>query len=130
MFRMTKEKTAGTEDQHELVGINSTVPLKVEHSEDLSDTAGGTTAPARSAADVRIPLKVQPPRSNGWKKEAGVQYLVALDVDGTLVDHDGRQVSLSDFRGRRVLLFTDTRGAGYGGRQGQARAHRHHRSGR
>ena len=76
-------------DQHELVGINSTVPLKVEHSEDLSDTAGGTTAPARSAADVRIPLKVQPPRSNGWKKEAGVQYLVALDVDGTLVDHDG-----------------------------------------
>ena len=89
MSRMTKEKTAGTEDQHELVGINSTVPLKVEHSEDLSDTAGGTTAPARSAADVRIPLKVQPPRSNGWKKEAGVQYLVALDVDGTLVDHDG-----------------------------------------
>ncbi|HST73672.1 HAD family hydrolase [Kocuria sp.] len=91
MTRMTKEKIAGTEDQHELVGINSTVPLKVEHSEDLTDTAGGTTAPARqrSAADVRIPLKVHPPRSNGWKKEAGVQYLVALDVDGTLVDHDG-----------------------------------------
>jgi Cof subfamily protein (haloacid dehalogenase superfamily) len=91
MSRMTKEKTAGTEDQHELVGINSTVPLKVEHSEDLTDTAGGTTAPARerSAADTLPPLKVQTPRSSGWTKEAGVQYLVALDVDGTLVDHDG-----------------------------------------
>ncbi|MFW6188254.1 MAG: HAD family hydrolase [Actinomycetota bacterium] len=89
MSRMTKEKLAGTEDQHELVGINSTVPLKVENSEDLTDTSGGTTAPLRSAADVKVPLKVQPPRSNGWGKEAGVRYLVALDVDGTLVDHDG-----------------------------------------
>src|SRR5919112_1384453 len=63
MSRMTNEKTAGTEDQHELVGINSTVPLKVDHSEDLTETAGGTTSPTRqrSAADVRIPLKLHRP---------------------------------------------------------------------
>lgn len=103
MSRMTKEKTAGTEDQHELVNINSTVPLKVEHSEDLSDAVGGTAAPTRSAADVRIPLKVQPPRSNGWKKEAGVRYLVALDVDGTLVDHDGHMSPAVRDAARAVL---------------------------
>lgn len=32
---------------------------------------------------------VRPPVQERWHKEAGVKYLVALDVDGTLVDHDG-----------------------------------------
>ncbi|MCD1145945.1 Cof-type HAD-IIB family hydrolase [Kocuria sp. LUK] len=91
MSRMTQEKTAGTEDQHELVGINSTVPLRVEHSDDLTEHAGGTAAPTghRSAADIHVPLRIHPVRTNGWRKETGVSYLVALDVDGTLVDHDG-----------------------------------------
>ncbi len=32
---------------------------------------------------------IHPPVQVRWHKEAGVKYLVALDVDGTLVDHDG-----------------------------------------
>jgi len=58
----------------------------------------GTPAPAaravderaQSAADAFAPMKVQTPRSSDWTLEPGVSYLVALDVDGTLVDHDGR----------------------------------------
>lgn len=44
----------------------------------------------KSAADTLPPTKVQPVRVGSWTKEAGVKYLVALDVDGTLVDHDGK----------------------------------------
>ena len=32
---------------------------------------------------------VRTPSHTGWRREPGVKYLVALDVDGTLVDHDG-----------------------------------------
>ncbi len=32
---------------------------------------------------------IHPPVQGRWHKEVGVKYLVALDVDGTLVDHDG-----------------------------------------
>ena len=49
---------------------------------------------AKSAADAFAPMKIQTPRSSSWTREDGVQYLVALDVDGTLVDHDGH-MSLS-----------------------------------
>lgn len=34
-------------------------------------------------------LEVNPPRRSNWQKEDGAKYLVALDVDGTLVNHDG-----------------------------------------
>lgn len=34
-------------------------------------------------------LKVHPPRRSKWKREEGVNYLVAIDIDGTLVTHDG-----------------------------------------
>ncbi|GAA5594669.1 Putative hydrolase M6_Spy0533 [Kocuria rhizophila] len=44
---------------------------------------------ATSAADAFAPMKIQTPRSSSWTREEGVRYLVALDVDGTLVDHDG-----------------------------------------
>lgn len=44
----------------------------------------------KSAADTLPPTKVQPVRVGSWIKEEGVKYLVALDVDGTLVDHDGK----------------------------------------
>lgn len=44
----------------------------------------------KSAADTLPPTKVQPVRVGSWTKEEGVKYLVALDVDGTLVDHDGK----------------------------------------
>ena len=44
---------------------------------------------AKSAADAFAPMKLQTPSSSSWTREDGVQYLVALDVDGTLVDHDG-----------------------------------------
>ncbi|MDO4252180.1 MAG: HAD family hydrolase [Rothia sp. (in: high G+C Gram-positive bacteria)] len=33
-------------------------------------------------------LRVHPPVKGNWVKEAGARYLVALDVDGTLVRHD------------------------------------------
>ncbi|MCP3426734.1 Cof-type HAD-IIB family hydrolase [Rothia sp. AR01] len=32
---------------------------------------------------------IQTPARPAWRREPGVKYLVALDVDGTLVDHDG-----------------------------------------
>lgn len=34
-------------------------------------------------------LRVHPPVAGHWIKEEGVKYLVALDIDGTLVLHDG-----------------------------------------
>lgn len=34
-------------------------------------------------------LKVHPPRRSNWEREEGVSYLVAIDIDGTLVNHDG-----------------------------------------
>ncbi len=34
-------------------------------------------------------LRVHPPVSGNWLKEEGARYLVALDIDGTLVHHDG-----------------------------------------
>ncbi|WP_237202932.1 HAD family hydrolase [Rothia endophytica] len=34
-------------------------------------------------------LEVNPPRRSNWQKEDGVKYLVAIDIDGTLVNHDG-----------------------------------------
>lgn len=34
-------------------------------------------------------IRVHPPVRGNWKKEAGARYLVALDIDGTLVYHDG-----------------------------------------
>lgn len=39
--------------------------------------------------DTMTQETVRPPAQVRWNKEAGVKYLVALDVDGTLVDHDG-----------------------------------------
>lgn len=47
----------------------------------------------KSAADTLPPTDVQPVRTSSWTKQPGVKYLVALDVDGTLVDHDGRMSS-------------------------------------
>ena len=41
---------------------------------------------ATSAADAFAPMKIQTPRSSSWTREEGIRYLVALDVDGTLVD--------------------------------------------
>lgn len=35
-------------------------------------------------------MKTLPLRQSDWRKEPGVHYLVALDVDGTLVNHDGK----------------------------------------
>lgn len=46
--------------------------------------------PIPSAADTLPPTKSQPVRVGSWTRQEGVRYLVALDVDGTLVDHDGR----------------------------------------
>ncbi|MDO4898637.1 MAG: HAD family hydrolase [Rothia sp. (in: high G+C Gram-positive bacteria)] len=34
-------------------------------------------------------LIINPPRRSNWVKEEGVKYLVAIDIDGTLVNHDG-----------------------------------------
>lgn len=34
-------------------------------------------------------LRVHPPVEGNWHKEEGATYLVALDIDGTLVKHDG-----------------------------------------
>lgn len=34
-------------------------------------------------------LRVHPPVRSNWEKEEGARYLVALDIDGTLVYHDG-----------------------------------------
>ena len=48
-----------------------------------------TEEKAQSAAAAFAPMKIQTPRSSSWTREEGVRYLVALDVDGTLVDHDG-----------------------------------------
>ena len=48
-----------------------------------------TEEKAQSAAAAFAPMKLQTPRSSSWTREEGVRYLVALDVDGTLVDHDG-----------------------------------------
>ena len=48
-----------------------------------------TEAKAQSAAAAFAPMKMQTPRSSSWTRKEGVRYLVALDVDGTLVDHDG-----------------------------------------
>ncbi|CAL8896553.1 Haloacid dehalogenase [Kocuria varians] len=45
---------------------------------------------AQNAAAAMAPLALQTPRTSGWTLEPGARYLVALDVDGTLVDHDGR----------------------------------------
>ncbi|GAA2513465.1 HAD family hydrolase [Kocuria salsicia] len=61
----------------------------------MTDTRTGiddrhTDERAKSAADAFAPLKVQTPRTSSWTREEGARYLVALDVDGTLVDHDGR----------------------------------------
>lgn len=44
---------------------------------------------AASAADAFAPTLAQPRRTGNWVRQPGVRYLVALDVDGTLVDHDG-----------------------------------------
>lgn len=34
-------------------------------------------------------LRVHPPVAGNWEKEPGAKYLIALDIDGTLVTHDG-----------------------------------------
>lgn len=34
-------------------------------------------------------MKTLPLRRSSWQKEAGTKYLIAIDVDGTLVNHDG-----------------------------------------
>lgn len=34
-------------------------------------------------------LRVHPPVAGNWSKEAGAKYLIAIDIDGTLVLHDG-----------------------------------------
>lgn len=35
-------------------------------------------------------MKTLPLRRSSWQKEPGVKYLIAIDVDGTLVNHDGQ----------------------------------------
>lgn len=46
--------------------------------------------PTPSVADDPPRMTTQPVRTGSWTRQEGVRYLVALDVDGTLVDHDGR----------------------------------------
>ena len=60
----------------------------------------------KSAADTLPPTKVQPVRVGSWAKEEGVKYLVALDVDGTLVDHDGKMSRAVKDTARAVVAAT------------------------
>lgn len=39
-------------------------------------------------------LRVHPPVRSNWEKEEGARYLVALDIDGTLVYHDGTMTNV------------------------------------
>ena len=76
---------AGTDDRHS----EKTLPDHHGAARERTDERPSTDR-AQSAADAVAPVPVQAPRSSGWTLETGVSYLVALDVDGTLVDHDGR----------------------------------------
>lgn len=68
MTTMTEELTSGTDDQS-----------TVNHA-----------TPAGMTLQDNLAVPVQPRRGSGWRREPGVSYLVCLDVDGTLVNHDGQ----------------------------------------
>lgn len=93
MTIMTTQENTGTDDRYntqdpaaqaEFTESASTSPDMLEDYDDAVETPEFL-----QAGSSPIPEPDREPVGSDWELEAGVKYLVALDVDGTLVDHDG-----------------------------------------
>ncbi|WP_144794776.1 HAD family hydrolase [Kocuria palustris] len=69
-----------TQTQHS--GIDDRKPQPQDPQQDPPHAPDTSTPP--------FPEPEREPVGSDWELEPGVRYLVCLDVDGTLVDHDGR----------------------------------------
>lgn len=90
---MTTQNNSGIDDRH----------TTQKHTTPAIITAAGRTAPEMldefddavetpeflQSGTSPFPEPDREPVGSDWELEPGVKYLVALDVDGTLVDHDG-----------------------------------------
>ncbi|KAA9394117.1 HAD family phosphatase [Kocuria coralli] len=84
---MTTQKNAGSDDRLENTDLLEDYEGN-DYKGDDYDNAVETPEFLQSGTSP-FPEPDREPVGSDWELEEGVKYLIALDVDGTLVDHDG-----------------------------------------
>lgn len=78
---MTQTHSTGTDDRSSSQPFQQSLPQPQDPQQDPPHAPDTTRSP--------FPEPDRDPVGSDWTLEPGVRYLVCLDVDGTLVDHDG-----------------------------------------